>query len=360
LEHATAELEARRRAIMAEARILGTAPEASFDQVARLAAAACGCSAAWITFFDGEQEWAKAATGVSLREVPRATAASRFALDSPSVTVLRHPIVEPSPLARGLAFYAAAPIRMGGVAVGTIAVMDSEPRELSPSQNLALTLLGDLIRLMVDQRAHLVEVESELSHKGDAEQRLADVVAKLQTAHLDLQEQGLELTMANARLQKLAETDGLTGLRNHRTLFEEIQRRIGRKEPFSVVLMDLDNFKIYNDRHGHLAGDEALRVLARELESSVRGEDIAARYGGEEFALLLGDVPGRSALEIAERLRRQIERYPWSLSPLTLSAGVATSGEDVMDPETVIRRADSALYAAKRTGKNRVLAWVSG
>jgi diguanylate cyclase (GGDEF)-like protein len=360
VHYPSVEEEARRQSVLAELGILNSEKEAAFDQLAKILAAICGCSSAWITFVSKQQEWAKASVGVSVSEVPRDASPSRFVLESPSVTVLRFPVLDPSPLGAPVAFFAGAPIRMDGVAIGTIAVMDTQSRDITPSQSLALTLLADHARWLLENRSHVKRLEAELEDRDDSGLKLAELVTRLQNAHLDLQAQGLELSMANARLQVLAETDGLTGLRNRRALYEEMSRRMSESEPMSVVLLDLDGFKAFNDRHGHLAGDEALRILAQLLSSSVRGADIAARYGGEEFVLLLGDVPGSNALEIAERLRRQVERYPWPLTPLTLSAGVATSTSDVLDPETLVLRADSALYAAKRTGKNRVLAWVSG
>lgn len=173
-----------------------------------------------------------------------------------------------------------------------------------------------------------------------------------------------ELQRANERLEKVALTDPLTGLFNRRyldqTLALEItrQRRAGR--PFSVLMLDLDNFKHYNDTHGHPRGDELLRRLARILTDCLRGSDVVARVGGEEFLVLLFDTAADAALVTAEKLRAAVADYSFPfgeeqpLGRVTISIGVAqwpTHGEHV---DRVLEAADQALYASKAGGRNRV------
>ncbi len=166
-----------------------------------------------------------------------------------------------------------------------------------------------------------------------------------------------------AQLYTAAITDGLTGLYvsryfRHR-LKEELRtaERYGRK--LSVVMVDIDHFKKVNDTHGHQAGDDVLRVVARCLLDTVReGIDIAARYGGEEFALILPETNLEGAGALAERLRRLIEKQRVEIGDVTIrvttSCGVATSPDHGNLPEVLVERADQALYRAKEDGRNRV------
>ena len=159
-------------------------------------------------------------------------------------------------------------------------------------------------------------------------------------------------------------TDGLTGLFNQtcykeyltRLLSEQAKDSLGR---FAVVLLDLDRFKQYNDRCGHLAGDEALRQVATTLTRNIRHGDMAVRYGGEEFALLLHRINFSDAFTVVDRIRRDIEDFPFpqqerlETGNLTLSAGIAIFPEDGRDRDTLLRQADRELYRAKE-GRNCV------
>ena len=122
------------------------------------------------------------------------------------------------------------------------------------------------------------------------------------------------------------------------------------QESMSLLLLDLDHFKAYNDRLGHVAGDEALVKIAALLKETSRQADHVARYGGEEFAVILPGARKLDALKIAERLRLSLNTTGL---PLTLSAGLATFPEDAQDTEGLIKVADKALYEAKHTGKNK-------
>ncbi len=128
-----------------------------------------------------------------------------------------------------------------------------------------------------------------------------------------------------------------------------------------MIILDVDNFKNFNDTLGHPAGDDLLRQLARILKETVRDNDIVCRYGGEEFAVILPGVEKDGALILAERLRSRVEkeRFPGEeVQPngkLTISLGLATLPQDAVNKEDLIRRSDKALYAAKKSGRNRVV-----
>lgn len=151
----------------------------------------------------------------------------------------------------------------------------------------------------------------------------------------------------------LSVRDGLTGLFNRRYFNELINLEFNRirRNPaaLSLLMLDIDNFKNYNDTQGHPAGDELLKNAAKVFNNSVRTVDIVCRYGGEEFIIILPQTDKRSAQIIAERLRVQVVLY----LPTTVSIGIATSPEDAQDIEQLIQKADSALYQAKKTGKNK-------
>lgn len=165
-----------------------------------------------------------------------------------------------------------------------------------------------------------------------------------------------------AALHGQANTDARTGLANSRAFdlaLEAALHSSGDHESLSVLMIDIDHFKDFNDRHGHPAGDEALRAFGNTLRSCMRQGDVAARYGGEEFAVYLPDIDHASALTIAERIRERTESTIVSLAPgltdrVTISIGVATSPDQGRDRVTLLRLADQALYVAKARGRNRV------
>jgi diguanylate cyclase (GGDEF)-like protein len=162
--------------------------------------------------------------------------------------------------------------------------------------------------------------------------------------------------------QALATIDGLTGLYNRRYFHEFLTREIKRADRYShsltMFMADIDNFKEYQDPHGHLVGDAALQYLAQIMSGAVRSEDIVARYGGEEFAVILPGVTKDTAMIIAERIRRAVEEAREPLKgKLTISIGVSAYPADAKDREQLISRADDALYSAKRSGKNATVLW---
>jgi diguanylate cyclase (GGDEF)-like protein len=165
-----------------------------------------------------------------------------------------------------------------------------------------------------------------------------------------------------AALQGQANTDPRTGLANSRSFDKAFEVALASRttdESISVLMVDIDHFKDFNDRHGHPAGDEALRAFAGVLRSCMRDGDIAARYGGEEFAVLLTGVDADGAGVIAERIRARTESTLISLAPgitdrVTVSIGVADAPGQGLDRVTLLRIADEALYRAKQAGRNRV------
>ena len=165
------------------------------------------------------------------------------------------------------------------------------------------------------------------------------------------------------RLRALATRDPLTGLANRRLMEEALDVQLGEAarlgRPLAVVLLDLDRFRDYNRRHGHLAGDEALRALASLLEAVRRGEELACRYGGDEFVLIMPSATATEALVRLEGLERRLAEHAAArtkspLDPVTASIGIAEAAADGSDPAALIAAADEAMYRAKQAGGNRI------
>jgi diguanylate cyclase (GGDEF)-like protein len=174
------------------------------------------------------------------------------------------------------------------------------------------------------------------------------------------------------QIHRLLVHDELTGLLTSKSFFSELSREAARAEaesiPFCVLMMDLDHFKEVNDTYGHLVGSETLEEVGAVIKNSLRAGDVAARFGGEEFAAFLLDADYSQALVAAERVRAAIEQHKFSAvrrgsneagrtHHLTISIGIAAFSDDARDPIQLVEKADAALYAAKKSGRNRVCAY---
>lgn len=187
--------------------------------------------------------------------------------------------------------------------------------------------------------------------------------------HLKHWQRLTDLRQSKDRLEKLALTDSLTGIGN-RAIFDlsmkQAAARTQRAEiPFSLLMIDLDHFKWFNDTYGHQAGDNVLQQVAKAINDSARDADICCRYGGEEFAVILPDTELKNALVLAERIHKQIARVSKKLLqhrlPITVSIGVSSAGQrNSARPEEIIAEADRALYLAKENGRNRTETWPPG
>jgi diguanylate cyclase (GGDEF)-like protein/PAS domain S-box-containing protein len=179
-----------------------------------------------------------------------------------------------------------------------------------------------------------------------------------------IREQARQLSKANQRLSHLASTDELTNLANRRVLMEQMELLLLdatiNREAVSLIFVDIDLFKQFNDSYGHPTGDVLLGEFARLLSENARASDLVCRYGGEEFALLLPGARRQAAIEISERMRMLIEEHRWQPRQITASFGVATIQPAEMDKDAdalvdlLLAQADKAMYHSKQQGRNRV------
>ena len=253
----------------------------------------------------------------------------------------------------------AGPLGRGNVSLGARFVL------------LALVALG--LMLLDRQEDHLQRVRQGLSVAVYPIRVLVDLPFSLwQSASESLAERRelllenerlrRETMNANYRLQRLAALDGLTGLNNRRHFFDiayiEFSRARRYGHPLSAMLLDIDHFKDFNDNFGHAIGDQVLQEVANCCRQSLRQTDILGRYGGEEFVILLPETDRHIALTVAERLRKTIARTTISTEKgdlgVTVSIGTAENNEYTPDLETLIARADQAMYIAKHKGRNQV------
>jgi diguanylate cyclase (GGDEF)-like protein len=327
--------ERARLAVLHDLAILDTPREQIYDDVVRLAATICDTPIAVINFIDADRQWGKALVGLESSEHPRATSfCARTILQEDGLMVVRDTRADPqwadTPMVTGeagLRFYAGASIVTDeGHALGSVCVADDRsPRDL-------------------DERAL------------DALRTLARQTA----AHLKLREVSMQLARTNELLREQAIRDMLTGLANRAFLEQSLalalrqSARSGRR--LGLLFCDLDGFKTVNDELGHQVGDELLRLVAKRMDDTARSSDLVARFGGDEFVVLCPDLATPQALgTIADRLAAAVAQ-PATLGAAEvrpqLSIGTALArASDTSDQ--LLRRADQAMYVAKRAARSR-------
>jgi diguanylate cyclase len=206
-----------------------------------------------------------------------------------------------------------------------------------------------------------VIVESLVQATKEVERINKALEARLSASKVEISE--LQEILEAVRSESL--TDPLTSLANRKFFDDALVKTLAaahaRRESLSLMLMDIDHFKKFNDSYGHLTGDQVLRLVAAAVKQNVKGQDITARYGGEEFAVILPSTALRSAITVADQIRRAVMNKELvkrstgqNLGRVTMSIGVATLAE-ADTPQSLIERADMCLYAAKRSGRNRVI-----
>ena len=329
--------ETARVATLHKLAILDTLPEQSFDDITLLAAQICAAPIALVSLVDTARQWFKSRHGLDAVETPRDIAFCSHAILKPDqIFVVPDATQDPrfahNPLVTGdpsIRFYAGAPLVMpDGHALGTLCVIDRQWREITEAQKAALAALG--------------------------RQVVAQLILREALKELDLYRGTLEVD--RARLAEESVTDALTGLMNRRGFVRSLEIEVSRAgrhaQPVSLLFLDVDDFKSFNDAYGHPAGDVALRSVADILRNNVRDYDILARPGGEEFAVIAPNTDEVAAVLLAERFRQAIESAQWPSRVVTVSIGISCSRDQVA-ADRLIDVADRALYQAKAAGRNR-------
>jgi diguanylate cyclase (GGDEF)-like protein len=228
---------------------------------------------------------------------------------------------------------------------------------------ILVTALGETEHIVQGLNTGADDYIAKPYHFNELEARVRAML-RIKRLQDELDQKNRELEVANKRLRKLSITDGLTELFNHRHVHEllrdEFERSRRTEEPLGVAMIDLDKFKNVNDTYGHPTGDVILYETARILTDTAREIDMVGRYGGEEFIAILPNTTEEEAERFAERVRTAVEGHVYRDESneirMTCSSGVASFPMDaVSTPEALLKEADEALYAAKETGRNRVI-----
>lgn len=330
--------------------LLDTLPEQAFDDITFLAAQITTTPIALVSLVDEDRQWFKSRVGLGISETPRSQAFCGHAILEPD-TVLIVPDATAdlrfadNPLVTGelgARFYAGVPlVTASGNALGTLCVLDHTPRGLSETEERALRALSRQVIAQIELRQRVTQLADAAAERELHAQQLLSSQERLETALV-------EVTKASV-------TDSLTGLKNRRALVDKLEEERIRSSrydtPLAVLLIDIDNFKMYNDLQGHRGGDAALKQVAKVLSESCRAMDFPARFGGDEFVVVLPNANLPEALPVAERIQHTIQVADWHGPPLTVSIGAASDS----DPSTdLIVAADAALYRAKHDGRNQV------
>ena len=308
--------------------ILDTPPELDFDALTRVAAHSFGAPVALVAMMDTDRLWFKSRLGLEIPQLDRDIAFCAHAIMSPHeplvVEDLRqderfagNPLVVNAP---HLGFYAGAPIvDASGHALGTMAIVDVQPRVFSSSQRATLQDMATLVMMALEGRRRALQ------------------------------------------LGRMATTDHLTGLSNRiqldQTLEVELRHSMRTGEAFTVLCMDLDGFKAINDGFGHAAGDEVLREVAKRLTQQVRLGDVLARLGGDEFGVVMRHGAKEEAQILAKRIVSSVSQ-PIKLSTgdtvgVGISVGIAAYDDTVLSVPMLLGQADQALYQAKKQNERR-------
>ncbi|PSB27268.1 sensor domain-containing phosphodiesterase [Chlorogloea sp. CCALA 695] len=336
------EVESKRTEALLDYEVLDTVSEDSFDALTRLATYICQTPIAAISLTDRKRQWYKSKIGFSSQEEPRDITFCAYTILQKELLVVQdsltderfatNPFVIGAPYIR---FYAGVPlINLDGLVIGTLCVLDHVPRDLSSEQQEALRIVALQVVTQLELRRNLRVLKHSITHRKQSEKLL----------------------------RHNAFHDKLTNLPNRVLFTERLARALKRTKRqinglFAVLFIDLDRFKVVNDSLGHMVGDQLLIAIARCLESCLRPKDMVARFGGDEFAILLNNIKDvNDAIGVVRRIQEQL-KLPFKLNGqevfTSVSVGIALNTIDYIQPEDILRDADTAMYRAKTLGKAR-------
>lgn len=331
--------EEQRLGAVARTSLLDRPEEERFRRIVRLVQRHFDANVCSITLVDRDRQFFVSQKGLACRETPRSESVCSLVVgEKVPLVVSDLSAYEPTQCFHDLIyrqnyhFYAGVPLwSPDGWPLGTLCILDHETRNFGPED---LDSLIDFAAIVEDEIA--VARVDRTNH---------DLLAEVE------------------RLRLRAFVDALTGVWNRGAVFELLHRERERAQrgtkPLSVAMLDIDFFKNVNDTHGHAAGDEVLKELCVRLKGAVRPYDAVGRYGGEEFVVVFPETVSEEAVMLGERLRSVIADTAFELPnlklPITISVGLGTTTGEDDTVEDLLSRADSALYKAKRTGRNRVV-----
>ncbi|SEQ05270.1 diguanylate cyclase with GAF sensor [Devosia sp. YR412] len=304
--------------------ILDTGQEEAFDRISRLIRLTLNVDIGLVSLMDAHRQWYKSIEGLDGAEVPLNVAFCRYMLDDGQPFIVpdaeQDPRFSDNPFVTGPAHirsYAGAPLRTpDGFVIGSVCAVGSTARDFSPREQ---AILAELAGIAMDQ----------------------------------------------IELRQIAAVDSLTGISTRRAFKDDAQKFVTlakrHRSALSCVSFDIDHFKSVNDAYGHAGGDQVLSAVARAAAAQLRQSDLLGRLGGEEFAVLLPHTDGARALEVADKLRLLFRSltFPGSHPPISISAsfGVAMLDPNSDDIDSLLQKADEALYEAKRSGRNKCTVW---
>ena len=316
--------EDRRIAALRYFEILDTPAEEPFERITRLAKTITQAPIVLISLVDEFRQWFKSKQGLDIDETPRDVSFCAYTIGQPGPMVIEDARLDQrfanNPLVTGephIRFYAGVPLRTrDGYNIGTICVIDTKPRQLDAKH---IAVLQDLARLVIDEM----------------------------------------------ELRLVAAVDSLSGALSRRAFCDAARRDIAQSirkgTSLCLAMIDIDHFKILNDKHGHAAGDLAIQNVVSVCKDSLRESDYIGRVGGEEFAVMMPNASYSHSFDLAERLRSKIEeaRIESADGPLrvTVSIGVTASSRSISSIEELMRQADAAMYLAKQRGRNSVISF---
>lgn len=299
--------------------ILDTAPEAPFDRLTQLVRSVLDVPIAAVSLIDAERQWFKSITGLTLCETSRGVSFCSHAIQRPAPMMVPDATLDPRFAQNalvtgdpGIRSYLGIPLTTpDGYGLGALCAIDLRPRSFDASQIAVMQSFASLV---------LNELE----------------------------------------LRQIAMSDGLTGVMTRRGWLGAAEREIARAQRHgteaSIIVLDIDHFKLVNDVHGHPAGDSVLRAVAQRCRDELREGDLLGRLGGEEFAVLLPQTGAQGAADLAERLRAAIAAEPVEAGGISLritaSFGICALGSRITTPEAWLALADALLYEAKAAGRN--------
>jgi diguanylate cyclase (GGDEF)-like protein len=337
--------------------ILDSEPERSFDEIVALIASVCEAPIALISLVDERRQWFKSRIGLEDCQTSRAASFCAQAILTPDKLLIvpdatidprfaANPLVTSEPKIR---FYAGAPlVTADGLALGTLAIIDTRPRFMTSVQEDALRIGGRAVMMLLEQRLAIAELRASTIAQDRIEAELRAEIAQRR--------------QIEAQLSFSSSHDGLTRLPNRAEFIAQLDVALTRlhspeRRRFAVAFIDLDRFKAVNDTLGHSAGDKLLIEVGRRLNEVIRRGDAVARLGGDEFTMLINDcADARGAHAIANRISRVLAtRLDFDSSDfnITASIGLCLVDATYTSVEDILRDADIAMYAAKDAGRNR-------